>query len=499
MRQAPSRLTVTSDGGSMLLITARFPLRVEPATLLHPNMPAPRDPLDCASRSARDPYSAFRVRSYSLYAGGNFIAVLGRQMLGVVVAYEIHARTQSAFALGLIGLAGALPIIFLALPAGHVADRANRRSLIVTTQLLSLLTSVGLALLSWQADRVPPEAALRWLSGGLQWLSTHLGERGTAFGPEIPLYFALLLVNGVARTFGWAARAPFIANLVGRDVLANAITWNSSLFEIGCVAGPALGGFLLAKFGFPLVYLLDAMGSLCFIAFLLPIPALPKGLPREDHPLDNLLTGVRFVLNTKVILATITLDLFAVLLGGATALLPIYADKILHVGSFGMGWLRGAQSLGAIVMAVGLAHLPPMRKAGSALLWAVAGFGLATIVFGLSRTFWLSMAALAVAGACDNVSVVVRHTLVQLLTPDSMRGRVAAVNNIFIGSSNELGAFESGLTAALIGPIASVVTGGLGTLLVVVGVAAKWPEVRRIGSLHAMPEENADSAENLPG
>ncbi len=436
----------------------------------------------------RDPYSAFRIPGYRLYAGGNFLATLGRQMLGVAVAYEVYRRTQSATALGLIGLAGALPIIFLALPAGHLADRLSRRGVIIGTQVLSLLTSLALAWLSWHASEVATWPAVRQLSAGLHSLiGLFGGNREAAFGAEIPLYFALLLLNGVARTFGWAARPPFIANLVPRQTLANATTWNSSLFEVGCVAGPAIGGKLLEHFDYSFVYLADAFTSLLFVFFLCAIKQRFKVEPRgTGHPLTEFFAGLRFVRDTKVILATITLDLFAVLLGGATALLPIYTEEILHVGPGGLGWLRGAQSLGAITMAFSLAHLRPMRQAGSALLWAVAGFGLATIVFGLSRNFWLSLFALAVAGACDNISVVVRHTLVQLMTPDAMRGRVAAVNNVFIGSSNELGAFESGLAAHFFGPVISVVAGGIGTVLVVGLVVAKWPQILRIGSLETM-------------
>jgi MFS family permease len=233
------------------------------------------------------------------------------------------------------------------------------------------------------------------------------------------------------------------------------------------------------------VYALDAICSLVFVAFLLPVRVRQERHVPQGHPLRELLSGLKFVARTKVILATITLDLFAVLLGGATALLPMFADQILHVGAVGLGWLRAAQSLGAVTMALALAHLPPLRRAGPTLLVAVAGFGLAMIVFGLSRSFWLSFAALAFAGALDNISVVVRHTLVQLLTPDPMRGRVAAVNNIFIGSSNELGAFESGVTAALFGPVLSVVGGGIGTVVVVILTAFAWPEVRRIRRLSA--------------
>ncbi|HEY2341830.1 MAG TPA: MFS transporter [Chthoniobacteraceae bacterium] len=442
-----------------------------------------------------DAYLAFRSRAYRFYSVGNFISVIGRQMLGVALSYEVFRRTQSATALGLIGLAGALPIVFLALPAGQIADRFNRRRIIILTQALGALTSIGLMLVSIWADSIPAWPALKWSASGLAWLAARFHESGARvhFGPETPLMFGLLLLNGIARTFGWAARSPFMANLVPRNALANAVTWGSSLFEIGSIAGPALGGFVIALSGFPAVYGLDAVCSVAFIAFLLPIQAKQEAFTPEGHPVRELFSGLRFVVRTKVILATITLDLFAVLLGGATALLPMYADQILHVGPLGLGWLRGAQSIGAVAMAVSIAHLPPMRRAGWTMLIAVSGFGAATIIFGLSKWFWLSFLALAAAGAFDNISVVVRHTLVQILTPDAMRGRVAAVNNIFIGSSNELGAFESGITAALWGPIISVVAGGIGTIFVVIATALRWPEVRTIGAL-AVPEEKTPDA-----
>jgi MFS family permease len=443
----------------------------------------------------RDPYAAFRNRSYRFYSAGNFVTVLGRQMLGVTVLYEIYHRTKSATALGLIGLAGALPIILLALPAGQIADRFNRRSVIITAQLVTVLTSLALALLSWRAADVPILPVLDAANGVLLWTARAFGEKGPlTFGPEIPVFFALLLLNGSARTFGWAARAPFLANLVPRSHLANAVTWNSSLFEIGCMTGPAIAGVLMLAFSPGHVYALDALCSLVFVGFLLPIRVRQERHEPRGNPLSELLSGLRFVWKTKAILATITLDLFAVLLGGAVALLPIFADQILHVDARGLGLLRAAPSVGALAMALALAHLPPMRRAGTTLLFAVAGFGMAMVIFGLSESFWLSLAALAVAGAFDNVSVVVRHTLVQLLTPDAMRGRVAAVNNIFIGSSNELGAFESGVTAALFGPVISVVGGGIGTILVVVATALKWPEVRRIGALAPVETSATDAS-----
>jgi MFS family permease len=453
-------------------------------------MPGSPEPPD-VHPAERDAYLAFRSPGYRAYSIGNFIAVLGRQMLGLAVGYEVFQRTHSATALGLVGLTGALPVILLALPAGQIADRFSRKAIIIWTQLLSLITSLGLAWLASHAGSAPDWPLLEQLAGLLRGAAALLGERSdVVFDRELPLIYGLLLINGIARTFGWAARAPFISNLVPRAALANAVTWGSSLFEIGSVAGPAIGGLLIAMYGFSFVYTLDAIAGVVFICALLPIRVQQAQNPvGPEHPMHALFSGLRFVWKTKAILATITLDLFAVLLGGATALLPMFADDILGVGAAGLGWLRAAPPIGAVTMALALAHLPPMRRAGITLLGAVAGFGLAMIVFGLSRSFWLSMAALCLAGACDVVSVVVRHTLVQLLTPDSMRGRVAAVNNVFIGSSNELGAFESGATAALFGPVISVVAGGVGTIVVVVATALIWPQVRRIGPLTGVPEK----------
>jgi hypothetical protein len=326
-------------------------------------------------------------------------------------------------------------------------------------------------------------------------LAALCGEKsGVIFEAALPLMYLLLLINGVSRAFGWAARSAMFSNLVPRAVLSNAVMWNSSNFELTCVVGPALGGLAIAWISIPSVYAIDAVCALLGFLFILPIHAPQQISETHPHPLKDLSTGLRFVYGNKIILATITLDLFAVLLGGALALLPVYADQILHVGAVGLGWLRAAPSIGAVAMALALAHRPPLKKAGDAMLLAVAGFGAATIVFGVSKNYALSFLSLALTGACDNISVVVRHTLVQLLTPDAMRGRVSAVNNIFIGSSNELGAFESGITAALFGPVISVVGGGVGTILVVLGTAWKWPQVRSIGVLQP-PEKSSPPAD----
>jgi predicted MFS family arabinose efflux permease len=294
----------------------------------------------------------------------------------------------------------------------------------------------------------------------------------------------LLFISGIARTFAWAARSSFFPTLVPRDVFANAVTWNSSVFQIASVVGPAISGFIVVHISFSCVYVIDAITSFLFFLLVLPIPRSPE--KKKHEALDtwrSLQAGMRFVLSKHVILATITLDLFAVLLGGATALLPMFADQILRVGAIGLGWMRATPAIGAFVTALVVAYLPPIKRAGVTLFWCVTGFGLATILFGLSQAFWFSLAMLFFIGAFDSVSVIIRGTIVQLVTPDEMRGRVSAVNNIFIGTSNEFGALESGLTAALFGPVISVVGGGIGTILVVLGVAKWWPETRKIGRL----------------
>ncbi|HEX4084586.1 MAG TPA: MFS transporter [Chthoniobacteraceae bacterium] len=397
-----------------------------------------------------NPYAAFQSRGFRFFLAGNFLSVLGRQMLSVTVGWEVYRRTGSAMALGLIGLAGALPIITLAIPAGHVADRFPRRTIIMINQLVSACTSSALAMVSLTG------ASVKWI-------------------------YVLLILAGIARTFGWAARNPFMVNLVPQEDFNNAVTWNSSAFGVSSVLGPALAGVMLVHHPYWIIYAMDAGCAVAFFLFMIPTPH-SKGKPAgRPAGFEGLFDGLRFVWSTKVVLATITLDLFAVLFGGATALLPIFADSILHVGAAGLGWLRAAPSFGSICMATILAHRRPMRRPGLTLLFAVTGFGIVTVVFGLSRSFLLSLVMLGFSGAFDNISVVVRHTLIQLLTPDSMRGRVSAVNNVFIGSSNEIGAFESGVTAAWFGAVVSVVGGGVATIVTVLMVAALWKQVARLG------------------
>jgi MFS family permease len=387
-------------------------------------------------------------------------AVVGQQVQSVAVGWEIYNRTGSELSLGWVGLAQALPVMVLALPGGHLADRFDRRAVMAAGLLASALCSLALALLARAG------APVGWM-------------------------YAVLATAGAAQALWNPARSSLMPQIVPPDAFTNAVAWNSSIFHVASVAGPAIGGQILLA-GTPAAFVADAACALVFLGGVASLRLRP--IPRSNEPatLSTLFAGVRFIFRTKIILATITLDLFAVLLGGAVFLLPVFAKDILHVGPVGFGWLRAAPAIGALVAGVVIAHRPPMRRAGAAMLWAVAAFGAVTIVFGLSRSFWLSLAALALAGAFDMVSVVVRHTLIQLLPPDTMRGRVAAVNNVFISASNELGGFESGVTAAWWGPVWSVFVGGVGTLAVVAAVALKWPQVRRLGSLQDVRPMDAE-------
>ena len=412
-----------------------------------------------APRNRRDPFLALRIGDFRLLLAGRFLATLGEQMLGVAIGWELYLRTQSALALGFVGLAEVLPIILLSLPAGYVADRFNRKRVMMGAQALGAAGALGLALLS------------------------------AAHGALFPFYLCLLLI-GASDAFTSAASSTLVPQTVSPEAFENAATWSSSSWQLAAVLGPALGGFVIALRGgaATLVYVLDLIAIVLYLGLLLVMRAnRPVARTSETPSLRSLVAGVGFIRHTPIILAAITLDLFAVLLGGATTLLPIYATVILHVGPTGLGWLRAAPSIGAVCMAITLAFQPPFRRAGRTLLIAVAGFGAATIIFGVSHNFWLSLLMLIILGALDNISVVIRSTLLLLRTPDALRGRISAVSNIFVAASNQLGGFESGVTAAILGPIASVALGGVGTLLVVGAVALIWPQMRRLGALR--PDE----------
>jgi len=411
-----------------------------------------------SSEPAHDPYAALRVSGFRWYLCGWVLSVIGQQLQSVAVGWEIFQRTHQTLSLGWVGLAQAAPLLILALPAGHLADWANRKLIVASTQFASAICSLSLALLVWN------------------------------HGSILSLY-ALLTAGATALALGGPARSALLPRIVSSDKFSNAVSWYSSLFQLASVIGPAIGGLLIRGGTWP-AFVIDGLCASWFAVVVSMLTLTGSDPQRKPATLDALVEGIRFVWRVKIILATITLDLFAVLLGGATYLLPAVATDILHVGSVGFGCLRAAPAVGACLMAILIAHRPPMRRAGRAMLWAVAGFGAATIVFGLSRNYWLSLAMLFLTGAFDNISVLVRHTLVQVLTPDAMRGRVSAVNNVFIGSSNELGGFESGVTAALFGTVTSIVGGGIGTMVVVIVTALIWPEIRRFGSLRDAVEQS---------
>jgi len=400
-----------------------------------------------------DPYVALRNPDYRLYASGSFLANLGGQMQTVAIGWEIFERTSSEFMLGLVGLVQIVPVLLLTLPSGHIADQFNRRRVMMASLCVTVLCSLGLALLSAR-------------QGSIAWM------------------YSLLMLTGAARALLSPARASLLPQILPGAVFSNGVTWNSSFGQIASMSGPALGGIVIARtHGASAAYLLAAVGAALFVLFLSRLRTQHAPRPVEKPTFESLVAGFRFVRRTQVILGSITLDMVAVLLGGATTLLPVYAKEILQVGPEGYGWLRACPSIGAFVMAITLAHRRPMQRAGRTLLLAVAAFGLATIVFGLSRSYLLSMLALVALGAADNISVVIRHSLVQTRTPDELRGRVSAVNSLFIGSSNELGGFESGTVAHFFGPTVSVVSGGIGTILVVIVAALRWPKLRNLKSL----------------
>jgi MFS family permease len=434
---------------------------------------------------AESPYTVLRNADFFRYLIGRFVASLGQQMLVVAIDWELYQRTHSALSLAFVGLSLMIPMILCTIPAGHFADTFSRKKIILITTLVLAAASLGLTLAS-------------------------------AFLSNVLWIYFFLVVIGAARTFLWPASAAFVTSLVPRDQFARAVTFNSGTFQFSCVVGPAAFGMVIAMTPYAQqnhtawsVYALNALASIVCFALVVPIKHVHKVKPAEPVSAKSLVEGFRFVYQSKIILGIITLDLFAVLLGGAVTILPMFADDIFHVGPGGFGWLRDAMPIGAVICMLIIAHRQPLQKAGRAMLLSVAIFGVATILFGVANKncfghwlalpnafwFWFAFAMLALAGAVDNVSVVVRQTLVQILTPDEKRGRVSAVNSLFIGTSNELGGFRSGIVAYLFttptflgnaaatGAIVSTLSGGLGTILVVLAVAWIWPEIRKYGKL----------------
>ncbi|RJS90952.1 MFS transporter [Salinisphaera sp. Q1T1-3] len=416
------------------------------------------------AHAAVETESVLKDTDFRKLLASRLFAATAIQIQSVVVGWQLYDMTHSALTLGWVGLAQFLPMAALVLPAGDAADRLPRRHLLITSSTAMMI------------------AALLFL--GL-----------TLSGTESPVgFYGVLVLFGIARTFSGPSLTALLPQIVGERRLPKAIALNSSVFQIAIIGGPALGGAVYLA-GPAAAYLLSAvLFGLAATAILAIRKVLP---PRADTTrlpaLERFAAGIRYVRTRPIILGAISMDLFAVLLGGATALLPVYAHSILHVGPLGLGALRSAVAVGAFAMGLYLARVSLNRRAGPTMFVAVAIFGLGTIVFGLSTNFVLSFAALAIMGAADMISMYVRSSLIQLATPDAMRGRVNAVNMLFVGASNELGEFESGVTAALLGTVPAVIVGGLGTLAVVGLWAAMFPALRRIDRLDDVARQHREA------
>ena len=407
-----------------------------------------------------DPYSSLRVARFRSYLIATMLVRMGTAAQGLAIGWELYDRTGQALSLGMVGLAQAIPMLLFTLPAGYLADVYDRRKLMMISLVGATLASLGLAAFSYY------HLPVTWM-------------------------YALLFIDASFLRVGSPAQRAITPLLVPDELFENAAKWSTSLMQITGIAGPAVGGLIIAL-NIQAAYVLSALSSFGFILFLTTMTLPPAPRSERGNMFGQIGEGLRYVRDQKLLLGAISLDLFAVLLGGAVYLLPIYAREIIYLGPVGLGpkaalgWLNAAPAIGASITALAIAHLPPIERAGKTLLWCVAGFGAATIVFGLSANFWLSITMLALTGAFDNISMVIRRVISQMSVPNQMRGRVQAVTAIFVGSSNEIGGFESGLVAQLTSPVTSVVSGGIGTLLVVAGWTGLFPSLRKLGSLSSL-------------
>ena len=407
--------------------------------------------LSSGSSSSR---AAFRYPNFRFYSLSRLLTTISSEMQSVAVGWQVYSLTNRPLDLGLVGLAQFLPPICLFLVAGHTADRVPRLKILKTCYVAFALCSLLLL------------------------LATLSGLRSV-----YPIY-GILLLNGAVRAFNAPASQAFVPLLISQDDFPNAVAWSASIFQTATIAGPMIGGLLYGFTGNPIpVYCCAAIAYLAGFAGITKIKLPDAVRAHGAASLGMVLDGMRYIRRNKFLMGAISLDLFAVLLGGAVALLPVYAREILRVGPIGLGILRSAPGVGAVLMSVVVAYWPLRKRAGITMLWCVFGFGLATVIFGLSHSFWLSLLMLFLTGATDTVSVIVRSTMTQLETPDSMRGRVSAVNMVFIGASNEVGQFESGLTAQWFGTVPAVVLGGIGTMVVVGLWAWLFPSLRKLDSL----------------
>ncbi len=411
------------------------------------------------TETTTDARAAFRYSAFLKFQAARFFIVVATEMQAVAVGWQVYEITKRPLDLGLVGLAQFLPGIVLFLVSGHVADRFNRRNLLI-------LCDVGFATCFTLLLAITLHGAL-----------------------SIAAVFAVLVLLGVVRSFNGPVSRAMLPHLVPPEHFAGSVAWASSIFQAATILGPILGGLVYAFARGPVaVYVCAFAAAAVAIALTLQIPAQEKERARPAANLSTVFEGFRYIWREKLILGAISLDLFAVLLGGAVALLPVYAREILNAGPWALGFLRSAPGVGAGMMAIAIAHRPLKNRAGATMLWCVAGFGLCTVIFGVSRSFAISLLALFLVGATDMVSVIVRATLIQVKTPDEMRGRVNAVDMIFIGASNELGQFESGITAQWFGAVPAVILGGFGAIVVTGLWAWMFPQLRKVNEL-TMSEE----------
>lgn len=411
------------------------------------------------TETATDARAAFRYPAFLKFQAARFFIVVATEMQAVAVGWQVYEITKRPLDLGLVGLAQFLPGILLFLVSGHVADRFNRRNLLI-------LCDVGFATCFALLLAITLRGAI-----------------------SIAAVFAVLVLLGVVRSFNGPVSRAMLPHLVLPEHFAGSVAWASSIFQAATILGPILGGFIYAFARGPVaVYVCAVAAAGVAIVLTLQLPAQEKERARPAANLSTVFEGFRYIWREKLILGAISLDLFAVLLGGAVALLPVYAREILNAGPWALGMLRSAPGVGAGIMAIAIAHRPLKNRAGATMLWCVAGFGLCTVIFGVSRSFAISLAALFLVGATDMVSVIVRATLIQVKTPDEMRGRVNAVDMIFIGASNELGQFESGITAQWFGAVRAVILGGIGAIVVTGLWAWMFPQLRKVNEL-TMNEE----------
>lgn len=404
---------------------------------------------------AHDPFAVLRIREFNFFLINRFFLTMGIQMQSVIVGWQIYALSKDVLDLGLIGLTEAIPFIAISLFSGHVADIFSRKKIILIASSCFLIITCFLLYCSIE--------------------QTIIVQR---FG-TLPIFIAIAC-TGIIRGFLSAAYPSFITQLVPRKLYANASTWNSTIWHIASIVGPSIAGLIIA-INYTTAYTIDILFIVLAIVSFVFISNHPQPKKEKKETIfQSIQAGIKFVFKNQLILGALSLDLFAVLFGGAVALLPAFADKVLHAGAVELGFLRAAPAVGAVCMAFIIAYKPPTKNAGRNLFISVAAFGLSTVLFGLSTSFFWALFFLFLTGAFDNVSVVIRHTILQLSTPDEMRGRVSAVNGIFIGSSNEIGAFESGASARAFGLKPSIIMGGILTLLVVAITAKLSPKLRKL-------------------